>query len=368
MTHPRIAFSNIALLISAIFFFTGPTSVRPNCNDQVSNKSIKAVFQEYKFDLEKPSNVTATLFVYDFMDGSTTELLKFENVKGSITPVINNNHLLYYLEPNYYLVTLPNKDPKIIATDVRGGMIFSQDSKNIVYLGSQGVLKTYSITSGKTEILGNLTAYEEPSYFIGYDSSNSKIIYLQFDALHEWRKIGGVKVLYQYRKTNQGPHSDFEMNYRVISNDLTKVLFTKENIQGYVSEVGIFDIPKRRYTQLDQNFNELIGFSANVGFTTDSKSLRGVSDEGYGASSYWNAETDSITAQTVFKSSNGFIQSASDDQCRFLIRKEGFMPNKLGFVSFFVEPLTNPSKKLTVYEQKPTGNQPGVNFVGWLTN
>lgn len=132
--------------------------------------------------------------------------------------------------------------------------------------------------------------------------------------------------------------------------------------------MGIFDIPKRRYTQLDQNFNELIGFSANVGFTTDSKSLRGVSDEGYGASSYWNAETDSITAQTVFKSSNGFIQSASDDQCRFLIRKEGFMPNKLGFVSFFVEPLTNPSKKLTVYEQKPTGNQPGVNFVGWLTN
>jgi hypothetical protein len=210
MAHRLVTFSNIALLISAIFFFTGSTSVRPNCNDQSSNKSVKGIFQDYKSDLEKPSNVISTLWIYDFLDGSTKEILKFDNWSGSFTPLLNNNHLVFFIEHDMYLITLPEKDPNLIATDVWGGTSFSQDNKSIVYMGRQGVLKTYSVISGKTEVLGNFTAYEEPAYFLGYDSFNNKIFYLQFGALHEWRKVRGVDVLYQDKKATWNTASDWK--------------------------------------------------------------------------------------------------------------------------------------------------------------
>lgn len=359
--------NRIAIFVVAVFiFFNSNSLVRAENNKQSEGSNLKGVFQEFKWDPAVSPKGTAIIWLFDFKDGKRTNLFEFDNQSGHIPVVMKNNRLLYTVNDVTYLAELPDTNAKE-TKGLAGGIFVSSKGQEYVLYQSGEMYYTYAITSGNKEIFGHLTAYEEPAWLLGSDSLLSKIFYVQFGALHELRKGGGIEVLHQDKKATSSPRSELFINYRALSKDSTKVLITKTTIQGIILEAGIFEIPKRKYRSLASDVNQLLESSTMVGFTEDSLSLQGAYHEGYGVYSYWNLDPVTDKRTTLFKSSDGVIVSRSPDGVHFLIRKEVYTHDGPSKCSYFVEPSENLASSSKISTERTDGYSACVSFLGWLS-
>jgi hypothetical protein len=255
-----------------------------------------------------PSDIHGSFWLYAFSDGKGERLFEFkESPFGNPSSIIKGNLLLHDDGGTLTLYHLPSIEPVVIARDVpEDQFFFAPDGNSIVYLSSTkifssngrrgGSIRLYTISTRQTTQVMDLNWIDT---LLGTNAKTDTIYYTVDDdvyAIHDRRS----RRLFRPIKDRMNP---YDWTKYSLSPDGSALLMSKELRRGGIVELGIFSIPRHRYTMLDMILAEqgiYVGFD-RVGFSDDSKYVVGYhSNHELGGSTYWTFSSQTLKIVSKF--------------------------------------------------------------------
>jgi hypothetical protein len=303
---------------------------------------------------------------YDFSNGIATKLFEMVGSKMEYANQFQKGKLLYVNNGVLYLFAFPDTNPVTIDTDgAYGGdqLALSPNGQDVFYIKHRssasekdGLYKYSLATRARTLTSADVQGCE---VILGSNQAEDQIF------------IGDAGQLRVLRNGQSEVVKTISAAHYQVSPDGSKVLVIKIGRQGFVDEVGIYDVRQGTYRVITPQLAGLTkGFlDSNIsGFTDNSLGIEGFLNEGVRRSTYWILDLASAKWTKVFTTDKGLLTSKYPGELSFLTRTMmAYQGNQLK-LRYFLEPELASENVFATDEEKADGTWPSVYFAGWIPN